>query len=54
MPSCKKETLYKSFIFYGMTAKPEYEANIAAGILFGTNKLLEYIYRYGYTSEQIA
>jgi len=50
----QKGNALQELILYGMTAKPEYEANIAAGILFGTNKLLEYIYRYGYTSEQIA
>ena len=43
------------FMLYDMTAKPEYEANIvAAEILLDTDEILEYIYRYGYTSEQIA
>lgn len=38
-----------------MRTKPEYEANIvAAEILLDTNEVLEYIYDYGYTSEQIA
>ena len=38
-----------------MTTKPEYEANIvAAEILLDTDEILEYIYDYGYTSEQIA
>ena len=40
---------------YDMTTKPEYEANIvAAEILLDTDEILEYIYDYGYTSEQIA
>ena len=38
-----------------MTTKPEYEANIvAAELLLDTDEILEYIYDYGYTSEQIA
>ena len=38
-----------------MTTKPEYDANIvAAEILLDTDEILEYIYDYGYTSEQIA
>lgn len=38
-----------------MTTKSEYEANIvAAEILLDTDELLDYVYRYGYTSEQIA
>lgn len=43
------------FMLYDMTTKPEYEANIvAAEILLDTDVILDYIYRYGYTSEQIA
>ena len=42
-------------MLYDMTTKPEYEANIvAAEILLDTDEILEYIYDYGYTSEQIA
>ena len=42
-------------MLYDMTRKPEYEANIvAAEILLDTDELLEYIYDYGYSSEQIA
>ena len=38
-----------------MATKPEYEANIVASeILLDTNEILEYIYHYDYTSEQIA
>ena len=38
-----------------MTTKPEYEANIvAAEILLDTDELLDYVYTYGYTAEQIA
>ena len=40
---------------HDMATKPEYEANIvAAEILLDTDELLEYVYEYGYTSEQIA
>ena len=42
-------------MLYDMATKPEYEANIvAAEILLDTDELLEYVYHYGYTSEQIA
>lgn len=45
----------QEFSLYDMRTKPEYEANIvAAEILLDTNEVLEYIYDYGYTSEQIA
>jgi Zn-dependent peptidase ImmA (M78 family) len=45
----------QEFMLYDMTTKPEYEANIvAAEILLDTDELLEYVYDYGYTSEQIA
>lgn len=45
----------QEFMLYDMTTKPEYEANIvAAEILLDTNEVLEYIYQYEYTSEQIA
>ena len=45
----------QEFMLYDMATKPEYEANIvAAEILLDTDELLEYVYEYGYTSEQIA
>lgn len=45
----------REFVLYDMTSKPEYEANVvAAEILLDTDEILEYIYDYGYTSEQIA
>lgn len=45
----------QEFMLYDMTTKPEYEANIvAAEILLDTDELLDYIYQYGYNSEQIA
>lgn len=45
----------QEFSLYDMRTKPEYEANIvAAEILLDSNEVLEYIYDYGYTSEQIA
>ena len=48
-------SVLQEFMRYDMATKPEYEANIvAAEILLDTDELLEYIYQYGYTSEQIA
>ena len=45
----------QEFMLYDMTTKPEYEANIvAAEILLDTDEVLDYVYNYGYTSEQIA
>lgn len=45
----------KEFMLYDMTTIPEYEANIVASeILLDTDEILEYIYNYNYTSEQIA
>lgn len=50
-----KGNALQEFMLYDMATKPEYEANIvAAEILLDTDKVLEYIYQYGYTSEQIA
>ena len=50
-----KGSAIQEFMLYDMTTKPEYEANIvAAEILLDTDEILEYIYDYGYTSEQIA
>lgn len=45
----------QEFMLYDMATKPEYEANIvAAEILLDTDKILEYVFDYRYTSEQIA
>lgn len=45
----------QEFVLYDMATKPEYEANIvAAEILLDSDEILEYIYDYGYISEQIA
>ena len=45
----------REFMLYDMTTKPEYEANIvAAEILLDTDEVLDYVYNFGYTSEQIA
>lgn len=45
----------RELMLYDMDSKPEYEANtVAAEILLDTDEVLDYIYRYGYTSEQIA
>ena len=53
--SLAKENALREFMLYDMSTKPEYEANIvAAEILLDTDELLEYVYKYGYTSEQIA
>ena len=42
-------------MLYDMKSRPEYEANIvAAEILLDHDEVLEYIYGYGYTAEQIA
>ena len=50
-----KGNALQEFMLYDMATKPEYEANIvAAEILLDTDELLEYVYHYGYTSEQIA
>ena len=53
--SMAKNDAIQEFMLYDMATKPEYEANIvAAEILLDTDTILEYIYEYGYTSEQIA
>ena len=45
----------QEFMLYDMKSRPEYEANIvAAEILLDHDEVLEYIYGYGYTAEQIA
>ena len=50
-----KNGALQEFMLYDMTTKPEYEANIvAAEILLDTDEVLDYVYHYGYTSEQIA
>ena len=50
-----KGNALQEFMLYDMATKPEYEANIvAAEILLDTDELLEYVFQYGYTSEQIA
>lgn len=43
------------FMLYDMSTRPEYEANIvAAEILLDNDELLDYIYTYNYSAEQIA
>ena len=50
-----KGNALQEFMLYDMATKPEYEANIvAAEILLDSDEILEYIYDYGHTSEQIA
>ena len=45
----------QEFMLYDMATKPEYEANVvAAEILLDSEEVLDYIYSYGYTIEQIA
>lgn len=45
----------QEFMLYDMTTRPEYEANIiAAEILINTDELLDFIYNYHYSAEQIA
>ena len=53
--SMAKNDAIQEFMLYDMATTPEYEVNIvAAEILLVTDTILEYIYEYGYTSEQIA
>lgn len=50
----KKNPLHE-FMLYDMKSTQEYEANIvAAQILLDNDELLEYIYHYRYSAEQIA
>jgi len=50
-----RENPLHEFMLYDMRSKPEYEANIvAAEILLDKDELLEYIYQYRYSAEQIA
>lgn len=50
-----RENSIQEFMLYDMKSRPEYEANIvAAEILLDNHTVLEYIYEYGYTAEQIA
>lgn len=45
----------QEFTFYDMTSQPEYEANIvAADILLDSDEILEYIYIYHFSVDQIA
>ena len=45
----------REFVIYDMKSKPEYEANIVASeILLDSDEVLDYIYNYHYTAEQIA
>ncbi|MCC8047176.1 MAG: ImmA/IrrE family metallo-endopeptidase [Clostridiales bacterium] len=45
----------QEFVLYSMKSVPEYEANIVASeILIDSNEVLDYIFDYGYTAEQIA
>ncbi len=45
----------QEFMLYDMKSRPEYEANIVSTeILLDNKAVLEYIYDYGYTAEQIA
>ena len=42
-------------MLYDMSTRPEYEANIvAAEILLDSEETLDYVYQYGYTTEQTA
>ena len=50
-----KDNPLREFMLYDMKSKPEYEANIVASeILLDNDELLEYIYLYRYSAEQIA
>ena len=53
--SLAKNNAIQEFMLYDMRSTPEYEANIVASeILLDTDEILEYIFHYDYTSEQIA
>ena len=53
--SIAQENPIREFMLYDMRSKPEYEANIVASeILLDNDELLEYIYHYRYSAEQIA
>lgn len=50
----KNDALHE-FMLYDMRTRPEYEANIVASeILLDNDELLDYIYHYKYSAEQIA
>lgn len=50
-----KNGALQEFMLYDMSTKPEYEANmVAAEILLDSSEVLDYIYNYDYTVEQIA
>lgn len=53
--SLATDNVIREFMLYDMRSIPEYEVNIVASeILLDTDDILEYIYHYDYTSEQIA
>lgn len=53
--SLAKNDALHEFMLYDMRTKPEYEANIVASeILLDNDELLDYIYHYRYSAEQIA
>lgn len=53
--SLVKDATLQEFMLYDMSTRAEYEANIiAAEILLDTDEILDYVYNYAYTSEQIA
>ena len=50
-----KDSAIREFMLYDMTTKPEYEANIvAAEILLDNDEMLDYIYTYHFSAEEIA
>lgn len=50
-----KNNSLKEFMLYDMNTKPEYKANVVATeILLDSDEVLDYIFNYGYTVEQIA
>ena len=54
-PESRQGRRAAEFMLYDMSTRPEYEANIvAAEILLDTDEVLDYVYNFGYTSEQIA
>ncbi len=50
-----KNVALQEFMLYEMASTPEYEANIfAAELLIDTKEILEYIYDYEYSADQLA
>lgn len=50
-----KDALLQEFVLYNMDTQPEYEANLfAADLLLPDEEVLDYVYHYRYSADQIA